>query len=177
MNRKVFLLLFFGLVLPLSLCHSKMEVRDVSSEEERNETVLNSEHLQTLTIANDSELEIISSIQEKYPFYCEYPTEKGLSILVYQMAENSHMYSLVPDKEDPVDFYPWNIGATLTASQIKALLSFYNLKDEDIILHYCPCPISSYFGSRSVDGSVQALFDYKYAVGKNVTKTPDIIIP
>ena len=134
------------------------------------EIVLNNLSVLASNAASCSDSYVVTDIREKFPFYCDYSTEKGLSILVYQMAENDYTYSLVPDKQDPVDFYPYDRGATLTALQIKELLSFYNLKAEEIVLHYSPCLISSYFGSRQVDESVRAIFDYKYEVGENVSR-------
>ncbi len=158
------------LIISLTACSSLWKTEQTtaltkSDKQSKEETEKTGE------TAPSEELQIVLNIiKEKYPFYLGYSIEKGLSILVYKMANDEYRFSLTEDKTDPTDPHPWAYGVCLTAEEIKALLVYYDLKDEDIILHYCPLVISNDIGVRTVDREVQALFDYKYSVGKAVDK-------
>ena len=109
--------------------------------------------------------DVLESIREKWPFYFGLNTEKGFSILVTEDGWGGYIFSVVPDKDEPVEFFAYAFGAGLDSDEVKALIAYYALSDDEIVLHPCGNVFSSQIISIS-DMNVQEIrkiFDDRYA--------------
>ncbi len=87
----------------------------------------------------------IAQLEEKYPEFFNISTDGGLKIYIWQMSENNYKC------------YPVNAGIDATAQhslffdtgasipEMRAILSTYEIKKEDVIIQPTASPISSYY--------------------------------
>ncbi|MBO4872950.1 MAG: hypothetical protein J5496_06010 [Lachnospiraceae bacterium] len=115
---------------------------------------------------------LLDAIREKWPFYFDMDTKKGLSILVVQGfgGAGNAFYSVVPNKKKPESFLAEAYGADLSPEEIKALLRYYGLPDEEIVIHPCTNMFSSVLFRLEEfnQPEIRKLFDDRYAFSEEL---------
>lgn len=87
-------------------------------------------------------------LMDKYPEYFGIDASNGLDIYVWQMAENSYSFGLLPHTETQRDWLSselLNLQGT-DANEIRQILSTYDIDESDIKIIPWQNPISSYIG-------------------------------
>ncbi len=96
------------------------------------------------------------SLYEKYPEYFDLNTEEGLTVFVWQMAENSYSYGLAEGRRSYLGIYSsiasvahdsLNLMMSLkgiSADQMKEILASYDISDENVFVEPCQMIYSSY---------------------------------
>ena len=86
----------------------------------------------------------LTVLKEKYPEYFGLSTIKGLEVYVWQMAPESYSFGLLEGTNIEKTFEQlWNMKG-ISASQMRAILSSYDIDKNDIIIIPYQNPISSY---------------------------------
>ena len=89
--------------------------------------------------------EDLKTLQTAYPQFFGLPAENGLTVYVWQMAEDSyrcHLTNVVIDALSDRSFI-FKVGATVP--EMKTILSSYDLKKEDVEIKAVVNPLSSYY--------------------------------
>ena len=97
--------------------------------------------------AQTGEAEIdMESLRAKYPEYFDLATSKGLEVYVWQMGPNSYSCGVLPgtNREKTLEELMNLKGATI--AEMRAILSTYDIAEEDIIIIPWQNPVSSYLG-------------------------------
>ena len=84
-------------------------------------------------------------LRVEFPDYFDLPTDKGLAVYFWQMAQGPGSFALLPDKgrtRDTTELMKLK-GATL--SELRAILSTYDISSDDITVIPWTNPISSYY--------------------------------
>ncbi len=102
-------------------------------------------------------------LRQKFPEYFDLNTAKGLEVYVWQLAENSYSCGVLPGtNRNKTNEEIWGL-MTKSASieEMKAILSTYDIPDENIAIIPCVQPISSYFYpiDEQYTQAVTALFE------------------
>ena len=88
------------------------------------------------------------SLREKYPDYFGLDASDGLDVYVWQMAENSYSFGLLPHAEDERSWLATELmnlrGAR--AEEMKVILTTYNISENDLYIIPWQNPLSSYTG-------------------------------
>ncbi len=92
----------------------------------------------------------IPELKKKYPHFFDLPTEKGLTVCVWQMSHSSYYCSLLPDKNKiPDDISSIGmLGGSATLEEMRAIVAYYrseNVPKEDIAIRAIRMPLSSYY--------------------------------
>ena len=96
----------------------------------------------------------ISSLQEKYPQFFNISTDGGLIVYIWQMAENDYRCYLGNRGIDMFADQSFAFEVGVTIAEMRAILSTYEVKNEDIVIHPVVNPLSSY--SYEIDAEYQA---------------------
>ena len=93
---------------------------------------------------NESSSEAAGSLEENYPEYFGLPTDKGLEVYVWQMAQNSYSFGLLPgtNREKTLEELCDMKGAS--AAEMKAILSTYDIDEQNVFIYPWQNPISSF---------------------------------
>ena len=85
-----------------------------------------------------------SQLQEKYPQFYNVSTDGGLTVYIWQMAENNYKFYLVNSVIDAFSdrTFAFEVGTTIT--EMRAILSTYDVDKDDIVIRPTVNPISSY---------------------------------
>ena len=86
----------------------------------------------------------IGALREKYPEYFDLPTAEGLEVYVWQMAQYSYSFGVLSGtnrNKAPEEL--WNLKR-VSAKEMKAILSTYDIDEQNIYIHPWQNPISSY---------------------------------
>ena len=98
-------------------------------------------------ITIDPSLDIgASSLQEKYPEYFGLDTSNGLDVYVWQMAQNSYSFGVLPHEDTPRDWISaelMNLRGT-DAQEMRFILKSYGLEESGIYIIPWQNPYSSY---------------------------------
>ena len=90
--------------------------------------------------------ENMDRLKEKYPEYFGLSVAKGLEVYVWQMAANSYSFGLLPGtNRSKTNEELWNLKGA-SASEMKAILSTYDIGEEDIFIIPFQQFFSSYIG-------------------------------
>ena len=95
-------------------------------------------------IASDGSTAAIDALREQYPEYFDLPTGKGLEVYVWQMAQNSYSFGVLSGTnryKSPEEL--WNLKR-VSAEEMKAILSTYDIDEQNIYIYPWQNPISSY---------------------------------
>ena len=90
---------------------------------------------------------IVASLREQYPQYFDLDTTNGLDVYVWQLAENSYLFGLLPHtatQRDWISSELWNLQGT-DVNEMRQILSTYNIDESDINIIPWQNPISSYY--------------------------------
>ena len=107
----------------------------------------------------------IPSLREQYPQYFDLDVSNGLDVYVWQMAENSFSFGLLPHAETQRDGFSTellNLWGT-NAKEMRQILSTYNIDENDISIIPWQNPFSSYIGDYALiheDESIEEKHEY-----------------
>ncbi len=87
----------------------------------------------------------IDKLKVKYPQFFNVPTDDGLTVYIWQMAKNSYSCYLANTELEAIsdNSFAYEVGATLT--EMRAILTTYNVDKEDITVQAVINPLSSYY--------------------------------
>jgi antirepressor regulating drug resistance, predicted signal transduction N-terminal membrane component len=92
----------------------------------------------------------IASLREQYPQYFDLDATNGLDVYVWQMAENSYSFGVLPHSDTHRDWISSELldlrGTGVDA--MRQILSTYHLDESDIHIIPWQNPISSYIGEQ-----------------------------
>lgn len=85
-------------------------------------------------------------LRQKYPEYFDLSAFKGIEVYVWQMAENSYRCGALSgtNRNKTADEINELQSNSASIEEMKAILSFYGIPKEDIIIMPCTQPYSSY---------------------------------
>ena len=86
----------------------------------------------------------LTKLREHYPEYFDFPTDKGLEVYIWQMAPESYSFGVLAgtNREKTIEEL-WNMKG-VSAAQMRAILSTYDIDPENIVIIPYQNPISSY---------------------------------
>lgn len=84
------------------------------------------------------------ALRESYPEYFDLPTAKGLEVYVWQMAQGSYSFGVLPGTNREKTFEELMNLKGVSAEDMRQILSSYDLDREDIIVIPYQNPLSSY---------------------------------
>lgn len=88
----------------------------------------------------------VAELKEKYPEYFDLPTGKGLEIWVWQMGSNSYSFGVLSGtNRGTTNKELWSLRG-VSADQMKAILSTYDIDEDEISIIPFQHPLSSYLG-------------------------------
>ena len=110
---------------------------------------------------SDSPTPETAALREKYPEYFDLPTGKGLEVYVWQMSKNSYSFGLLPGTNREKTFEELFNLRGVSAKDMKAILSTYDLNEPDIDIIPWQNPISSHASEYLVmqEGETQSAID------------------
>ena len=87
----------------------------------------------------------IDGLKVKYPQFFNVSTEGGLTVYIWQMSANNYQCYLVNRGIDMFadQSFAFEVGATI--SEMRAILTTYDIDQKDIVLHPVNNPLSSYY--------------------------------
>ncbi len=87
----------------------------------------------------------VSKLQEKYPQLFNVSTDGGLTVYVWQMSKDSYRCYLVNTDAEAVsdNSFAYEVGTTIT--EMRAILTTYDIDKKDIIVQPISNPLSSYY--------------------------------
>ena len=112
------------------------------------------------------------SLRRKYPEYFGLDASDGLDVYVWQMAENSYYFGLLPHSEQERNFLAQELLNLrgVRAKEMRAILSTYNVNENDIYIIPWSNPSSSYLAewqivregedTEDIDAKRQAYIEY-----------------
>ena len=112
------------------------------------------------------------SLRRKYPEYFGLDASDGLDVYVWQMAENSYYFGLLPHSEQERNFLAQELLNLrgVRAKEMRAILSTYNVNENDIYIIPWSNPSSSYLAewqivregedTEDLDAKRQAYIEY-----------------
>ncbi len=92
------------------------------------------------------EAEYLADLREKFPEYFDLGTFKGLEVYAWQMARDSYSFGVMTGTNRNKSLEEMMHLKGATASEMKAILSTYDIPKENIIVIPWQNPISSYIG-------------------------------
>lgn len=92
------------------------------------------------------EAEYLAYLREKFPEYFDLGTFKGLEVYAWQMARDSYSFGIMTGTNRNKSLEEMIHLKGATASEMKAILSTYDIPKENIIVIPWQNPISSYIG-------------------------------
>lgn len=87
----------------------------------------------------------LTTLKEKYPEYFDLPTFKGLEVYVWQMSAESYYCGLLPGTDREKTEYELVDLKGVGISEMKEILSTYNIPEDEIAVIPCNHPLSSYY--------------------------------
>ena len=93
-----------------------------------------------------------TTLMEQYPQYFGLDASDGLDVYVWQMAETSYSFGLLPHSQQGRDWISrelLDLRGT-RAAQMRAILSTYNLNEKDIYVIPWQNPLSSYISDWQI---------------------------
>ncbi len=106
----------------------------------------------------------IDELRAKHPEFFGLPTEKGLEVYVWQMAPASYTFALMPVTENEKTFdelIKMGLNGGVSASEMRLILSAYDVPESKVFIIPYQNPISSYVGEHDdsyVDNIRKMLF-------------------
>lgn len=88
----------------------------------------------------------IAALREKFPEYFDLDTFKGLEVYVWQMAEQSYSFGVLPGTNREKELKELMFLKGATAEEMRMILSTYDILEENISVIPWQNPISSYIG-------------------------------
>ena len=91
----------------------------------------------------------IDELRAKHPEFFGLPTEKGLEVYVWQMAPSSYTFALMPVTENEKTFeelIKMGLNGGVSASEMRLILSAYDVPESKVAIIPYQNPISSYIG-------------------------------
>ncbi len=87
----------------------------------------------------------VNQLKEKYPQFFNVSTDGGLTVYIWQMAENSYNCYLANTYLEAIsdNSFTYDVGATIP--ETRAILTTYNIGQKDITVQPVINPLSSYF--------------------------------
>lgn len=95
---------------------------------------------------------VVSELHEKYPQYFGLDASNGLDVIVWQMAENSYSFGLLPHQDSPREWLSYdllNLKGVRT-NDMRHIIATYGLSKDDIHIILWQNPISSYLGEYQI---------------------------
>lgn len=92
---------------------------------------------------NSEQLDI-SLLREKYPQFFDLSTDGGLTVYIWQMAKYNYSCYLINSSLDAVTDQSFAFTEGASISEMRAILSTYDIDRNDVTLRPCSNPISSY---------------------------------
>ncbi|MBQ3075780.1 MAG: carbohydrate-binding domain-containing protein [Clostridia bacterium] len=101
------------------------------------------------------------ALRQAYPQFFNLPTEEGLVVYVWQMAENDYNCHLSNKVIGALSDQSFIFKAGATVSEMKTILSTYEIEKENIRIQPVINPMSSYYYEINADyiAKINALFD------------------
>ena len=95
----------------------------------------------------NSEVDNISleSLKEKYPYFFNVSTDGGMKVYIYQMSRNSYKCYLVNKVNDTFLVQDFILGVGATITEMRTILSSYDIERKDIVIEPINNPLSSYY--------------------------------
>ena len=87
----------------------------------------------------------VSGLREKYPEFFGLNAEDGLTVYIWQLAENHYSCYLVSTATDRLTDHSFAFMGGATISEMRMILSSYNIEKDQIKLVPITSPISSYY--------------------------------
>ena len=87
----------------------------------------------------------IKQLEETYPQFFNISTDGGLTVYVWQMAENDYRCHLVNRSIDALTDRTFAFEFGTTIAEMRKILSTYDIKREDIVIRSVVNPLSSYY--------------------------------
>ena len=86
----------------------------------------------------------LAELQENYPEYFGLPTSKGLEVYVWQMAPEHYAFGLMEGTNRNKELAELMDLRGVSAEQMRAILSTYNIDEENVFITPWQNPVSSY---------------------------------
>ena len=118
------------LVLNMTAC--AIDMHRINSNEEHANNTKTSEELN------------ISNLREKYPQFFNVSTDGGLTVYIWQLAENNYNCYLINSVIDALTDRTFAFEVGTTIPEMRAILSTYDVDKDDIVIRPTVNPISSY---------------------------------
>jgi hypothetical protein len=77
--------------------------------------------------------------------YTGLDSSRGLDVYVWQMAQGSYSFALLPHSEEPLKYLPFDVPG-LRAAEMREILATYDIDEEDIYIIPYQYSLSSYIG-------------------------------
>ena len=92
----------------------------------------------------ETNTEEMNALKEKYPEYFDLSTSKGLEVYVWQIVSNTYEFGVLPgtNREKTYEELARMKGAS--AEEMRAILSSYDIDEDDVCLIPWQNPVSSY---------------------------------
>ncbi|MBR2876743.1 MAG: hypothetical protein IKC01_06375 [Clostridia bacterium] len=87
----------------------------------------------------------IGNLENIYPQFFDVSTDSGLTVYVWQMAEDDYKCYLVNTAQEAISDNSFAYTGGATISEMRAILSTYDINNEDVTIHPVINPLSSYF--------------------------------
>lgn len=100
----------------------------------------------------------VALLRELYPDYFDIDATHGLDVYVWQMAPYNYSFGLLPHSEEPQD---WTSGELfnlrgISIAQMRAILSAYDLDEDEIYVIPWANPLSSYLAPWEIASDAEA---------------------
>lgn len=94
---------------------------------------------------NTAESITLESLKEKYPQFFDVSTDGGLTVYIWQMAENNYRCHLANTSMEAISdhSFAYTVGATM--AEMRAILTSYDIDEDDITVQAVTNPLSSYY--------------------------------
>lgn len=95
----------------------------------------------------DSEVEYgsMEKLENMYPQFFDVSTDGGLTVYVWQMAEDDYKCYLVNTAQEAISDNSFAYAGGATLSEMRAILTTYDINNEDVAVQPVINPLSSYF--------------------------------
>jgi len=116
--------------------------------------------------------ESVANLKEKYPMYFDLPTDNGLRVIVWQMAEGHYAFGLLSGSSAALSAPDiWDLpGVSLESMRI--IVASYNLPKSNIQVTPVRNPLSSYW--YSIDATYQQAIEFMFWSTFVVSRPSDV---
>ena len=114
----------------------------------------------------------VDALREQCPEYFGLDTSDGLDVYVWQLAQYSYSFGVLPHSDQSRDWLDRDLRSlkAVSAKEMRAILSTYDLKESDIYIHAWYNPISSYLGYWQLCGEGESFEEKELAYEESIRK-------